>query len=314
MDPRELDRTHLEALRDAGFNRMSMGVQDFELPVQTAVNRIQPEWVSRQVYRLGASNSDSTASTSISCTACRTRQSTSFEKTIRTVITYSPDRIAVFNYAHVPWLKPHQKLIRQEDLPSPEQKLEILKMAIELLTSNGYEYIGMDHFAKPDDELALARAERTLYRNFQGYSTRSGADLYGFGMSSISHFRNVYAQNAKQLPEYYRALDAGRLATHVGYRMTDDDHIRKHVIMRLMCDLDLHIPSVERQFGIRFAEYFAASIAALQPLEEDGLVELSDDRIAIVGSGRLLLRNIAMCFDAYLEKMTGEKPVFSRTV
>jgi oxygen-independent coproporphyrinogen-3 oxidase len=238
----------------------------------------------------------------------------SFEKTIRTVITYNPDRIAVFNYAHVPWLKPHQKLIHQEDMPSPEQKLEILKMAIELLTSNGYEYIGMDHFAKPDDELAIARAERTLYRNFQGYSTRSGADLYGFGMSSISHFRNVYAQNAKHLPEYYRALDAGLLATHVGYRMTEDDHIRKHVIMRLMCDLDLHIPSVERKFGIRFADYFAASLAALRPLEEDGLVELSDERISIVGSGRLLLRNIAMCFDAYLERMTKEKPVFSRTV
>jgi oxygen-independent coproporphyrinogen-3 oxidase len=313
VDPRELDRAHMEALREAGFNRMSMGVQDFELQVQAAVNRIQPEWVSRQVYlwarQLGFNGINLDLMYGLPHQTLA-----SFEKTIRTVITYNPDRIAVFNYAHVPWLKPHQKLIHQEDMPSPEQKLEILKMAIELLTSNGYEYIGMDHFAKPDDELAIARAERTLYRNFQGYSTRSGADLYGFGMSSISHFRNVYAQNAKHLPEYYRALDAGLLATHVGYRMTEDDHIRKHVIMRLMCDLDLHIPSVERKFGIRFADYFAASLAALRPLEEDGLVELSDERISIVGSGRLLLRNIAMCFDAYLERMTKEKPVFSRTV
>ena len=187
-------------------------------------------------------------------------------------------------------------------------------MTIELLTESGFEYIGMDHFAKPDDELARARASRTLYRNFQGYSTKAGADLYGFGMSAISHFQNVYAQNAKVLPDYYKALDAGNLATVVGYRMTPDDHVRKHVIMRLMCDLELDIASVEHRFGIRFAEYFGTSLAALTPLEEDGLVECTDDRIQIIGPGRLLLRNIAMCFDAYLDSMTKNKPVFSRTV
>lgn len=313
IDPRELDRRHLEALADSGFNRMSMGVQDFELQVQAAVNRLQPETVSRQVYawarELGFS------SINIDLMYGLPHQTVdSFERTVRGVIGYAPDRIAVFNYAHVPWLKPHQKLIHQEDLPSPEAKLDILKMTIELLTANGYEYIGMDHFARPDDELARARANHTLYRNFQGYSTKAGADLYGFGMSSISHFTNIYAQNAKTLTEYYRALDAGRLATHVGYRMTADDHVRKHVIMRLMCDLELDMESVERRFGIRFETYFARALDALVPLEADGLIERRGDRLVIVGPGRLLLRNIAMCFDAYLERLGKEKPIFSRTV
>ncbi len=313
IDPRELGRDHLEALRESGFNRMSMGIQDFELQVQAAVNRIQPEWISRQVLywarELGF------ASINIDLMYGLPHQTPdSFERTIRTVISYDPDRIAVFNYAHVPWLKPHQKLIHQEDMPTPEAKLELLKMTIELLTSEGYEYIGMDHFAKPGDELARARAARTLYRNFQGYSTKAGADLYGFGMSSISNFQNVYAQNTKVLPEYYRALDAGGLATHVGYRMTPDDHIRKHVIMRLMCDLELDIADVNRRFDITFEEYFRDALVRLAPLEEDGLVELAPDRIAIVGAGRLLLRNIAMCFDAYLERMGKEKPLFSRTI
>jgi oxygen-independent coproporphyrinogen III oxidase len=313
IDPRELDRAHLEALSAAGFNRMSMGVQDFEPDVQAAVNRIQPESVSRQVYdwarELGFS------SINIDLMYGLPHQTlTSFERTIRGVLTYRPDRIAVFNYAHIPWLKPHQKLIQQADLPTPEAKLDILKMTIELLTSSGYEYIGMDHFARPDDELARAREARTLYRNFQGYSTKAGADLYGFGMSSISHFTNIYAQNLKTLSEYYKALDAGTLATHVGYRMTADDHLRKYVIMRLMCDLELDIPAVEQRFGIVFDEYFAAARTALVPLEEDGLIETSPGRITVVGPGRLLLRNIAMCFDAYLERMMKDRPVFSRTV
>jgi oxygen-independent coproporphyrinogen-3 oxidase len=187
-------------------------------------------------------------------------------------------------------------------------------MTIERLSAGGYLYIGMDHFAKPTDELALAQKARTLYRNFQGYSTRAGADLYGFGMSAISHFRDSYAQNTKNIPEYCRALDAGKFATHVGYLMTDDDRIRKHVIMHLMCDLELDKLDVEQQFGIVFDEYFDSSLDALEPLKEDGLVEVDPGRIRIVGNGRLLLRNIAMCFDAYLDTLSKTKQVFSRTV
>ncbi len=313
IDPRELDRQHLEALREAGFNRMSMGIQDFDQHVQAAVNRVQPAEVSHQVYtwarELGFTSINVDLMYGLPFQTLK-----SFAQTIRAIVAYDPDRIAVFNYAHVPWLKPHQKLIRTEDLPSPELKLDMLKMTIEMLTESGYEYIGMDHFAKPDDELARARTARTLYRNFQGYSTRAGADLYGFGMSAISNFQNIYAQNTKNLPDYYSALDAGRHATHVGYRMTDDDHLRKYVIMRLMCDLELDFASVERKFGITFGETFAAALEQLKPLASDGLVELSDTGIRIVGPGRLLLRNIAMCFDAYLERLTREKPIFSRTV
>jgi oxygen-independent coproporphyrinogen-3 oxidase len=313
IDPRELTREHLVALRDAGFNRMSMGVQDFEARVQEAVNRVQPEETSHQVYTWARAEGFTSINLDlIYGLPFQTRAS--FERTVRKVIEFAPDRIAVFNYAHVPWLKPHQKLIHIEDLPTPEQKLDLLKMTIEVLSDGGYQYIGMDHFAKPEDEMARAQREKTLYRNFQGYSTRSGADLYGFGMSSISHFRETYAQNTRNLNEYYEALDRGGLATHLGYRMTKDDQIRKHVIMRLMCDLELNKASVERTFGVEFDGYFAEALTALRPFVDDGLVALSADRIRIVGAGRLLLRNIAMCFDAYLDSMSKSRPVFSRTV
>jgi oxygen-independent coproporphyrinogen-3 oxidase len=238
----------------------------------------------------------------------------SFEETLKETVHLVPNRIAVFNYAHVPWLKPHQKMIHPEDLPSPEEKLEILSMTIDFLTSRGYEYIGMDHFARPDDELAVARREKTLYRNFQGYSTRAGADLYGIGLSSISHFGNLYAQNAKTLPEYYAALDAGQFATGSGYRMNRDDEIRKHVIMRLMCDFEVSKKEVERLFGIKFDDYFAESLHKLGEFVRDGIVLIDPDTVRIVGPGRLVLRNIAMCFDAYVDAMKASIPGFSRTI
>jgi oxygen-independent coproporphyrinogen-3 oxidase len=313
IDPRELRREHLEALREFGFNRLSMGVQDFDVKVQEAVNRYQPEELTRQVYgwarELGFTsiNMDLIYGLPFQTLA-------QFERTVHKVIEYRPERIAVFNYAHVPWLKPHQKLIHEEDLPTPEEKLALLQQTIELFCRGGYDYIGMDHFAMPEDELSVARREKTLYRNFQGYSTKAGADLYGFGMSAISHFGTIYAQNDKNLQHYYHALENGTLPTHLGYRMTEDDIVRKHVIMRLMCDLELDIPSVERKFGIVFDEYFAQSLYLLRGLQEEGLVTLSRERIGIVGAGRLLLRNIAMCFDAYLDRLMKSKPVFSRTV
>jgi oxygen-independent coproporphyrinogen-3 oxidase len=313
LDPREMTRDHVAALAEAGFTRMSMGVQDFNERVQQSVNRVQPEAMTRQVLdwarELGFTSVNIDLIYGLPFQTVDT-----FRETIERILPFQADRIAVFNYAHVPWLKPHQKLILPENLPTPEQKLDILKMTIESLASSGYEYIGMDHFAKPTDELARAQKEKTLYRNFQGYSTRSGADLYGIGMSSIGHFGRVYAQNMKTLPEYYKALDASEFATHVGYTMTDDDVLRKHVIMRLMCDLELDLRAVERSFGIVFGEYFKGALDQLKPLEEDGLVHVSDDMISIVGAGRLLLRNIAMPFDAYLEGMTRNKPIFSRTV
>ena len=313
VDPRDLTQRHLGTLRHVGFNRVSLGVQDFDEKVQIAVNRVEPEEMVLQVLKwIEALEFDSINIDLIYGLPFQT--AASFQKTVEKVLHFSPERIAVFNYAHVPWMKSHQKLIRSEDLPTPEQKLDILKMTIELLASHGYEYIGMDHFSKPTDELAVAQKEKTLYRNFQGYSTKSGADLYGFGMSSISHFKNTYAQNEKTLAEYYKAIDAGKLATHVGYRMTADDHIRKFVIMRLMCDLELDKFAVEKVFNIRFDEYFETALDQLKQFDDDGLVQLSVNEIKILGAGRLLLRNIAMCFDAYIDTMSKTKPVFSRTV
>jgi oxygen-independent coproporphyrinogen-3 oxidase len=238
----------------------------------------------------------------------------SFAETVDKIIDISPNRIAVFNYAHVPWLKKHQAVMPDEALPSADERLAILQMTIEKLIAAGYVYIGMDHFAKPTDELAIAQKNNTLYRNFQGYSTKAGCDVYAFGYSAISQFENIYAQNLKNLKDYYLRIDSGAAATNVGYRMTADDHIRKETIMQLMCNLEIDKRRVESRFGIEFDEYFRDDIAKLDVFMNDGLLENKEDKISVIGSGILVIRNIAMCFDAYLEKMAKEKPVFSKTV
>ena len=196
----------------------------------------------------------------------------------------------------------------------PEMAIPTLKMSIEKLVKAGYEYIGMDHFAKPTDELAIAQKEGTLYRNFQGYSTKSGCDVYAFGVSAISQYENIYAQNLKDIRQYYAAIDRGEAATGVGYRMTEDDHIRKDTIMQLMCNLEIDKRRVEREFGIDFEQYYGDDIKKLDVFMAEGLVENTEDAIKVTGSGLLIIRNIAMCFDAYLEQMMKEKPVFSKTV
>ncbi len=313
IDPRGLTFEHMKAFREVGFNRISMGVQDFDPKVQKAVNRIQPEEITRQAIEWARELGFRSINLDL-IYGLPFQTVESFEKTLDKVIELSPERLAVFNFAYVPWLKPHQRVIRKEDLPTPEVKLKILKMVIEKLTEAGYVYIGMDHFAKPDDELAIAQRENTLYRNFQGYSTRARADLYAFGMSAISQFQDIYAQNYKELREYYARIDEGKFPTSVGYRMNQDDVIRRHVIMRLMCDMELTKSEVEEKFNINFDEYFADSIPKLKEFIDDGLVELTEDKIIVTLMGRLVIRNIAMCFDAYIDKMMKEKPIFSRTV
>lgn len=313
IDPRGLTFEDLLAIRLAGFNRVSIGIQDFDSRVQAAVNRIQPEELSRKVFAW--SRALDFASINVDLIYGLPLQSVeSVRQTIERTIEISPDRIALFNFAYVPWLKPHQKLLHTEDLPSSEVKLAILKMAIEKLTSAGYVYIGMDHFAKPGDELAVAQANKKLHRNFQGYSTRAGKDLYAFGMSAISHFGNIYAQNHKTLNEYYAALDAGQLPTAVGYRMTRGDEIRKYVIMRLMCDLEVTKADVETKFNILFDEYFDSELDRLNALARDGLVAHNLSLIRVTPTGRLFLRNIAMCFDATLKGRLEGKSIFSRTI
>ena len=236
-----------------------------------------------------------------------------FAKTVDHIIDISPDRIAVFNYAHVPWMKKHMALIHPEDIPAAEIKLEILKMTIEKLTDAGYDFIGMDHFAKPDDELSIAMREKKLYRNFQGYSTNAGADLYAMGITSISQLKNVYAQNYKTEKEYYLALDNEKLPTSKGYQLTEDDHLRREVIMKLMCDFELNFAPIEQQFKINFKTYFAWGLNNLKEMEADDLIEISDGGIKVKNMGRMLIRNIAINFDGYIERKE-DKAKYSRTV
>lgn len=312
IDPRELTKAHLEALRNNGFNRISMGVQDFNEKVQKAVNRIQPEDITRQaiqwIRELGYHSINLDLIYGLPFQSVDT-----FADTVDKIIDISPDRIAVFNYAHVPWLKKHMALIHPEDIPVPEVKLEILKMTIEKLTSAGYIFIGMDHFAKPDDELTIAMHEKKLYRNFQGYSTNAGADLYAMGITSISQLKNIYAQNYKTEKEYYSALDNEKLPTAKGYRLTQDDHLRREVIMRLMCDFELDFKKIEDQFKINFREYFAWGLNNLKEMQADDLIEITDNSIKVKNMGRMLIRNIAMNFDGYIERKE-DKAKYSRTV
>lgn len=312
IDPRELTRSHLETLRNNGFNRISMGVQDFNENVQKAVNRIQPEDMTRQtvqwVRELGFQSINLDLIYGLPFQSVE-----SFTDTVEKIIDISPDRIAVFNYAHVPWMKKHMALINPEDIPGAEVKLEILKMTIEKLTSAGYEFIGMDHFAKPDDELAVALREKKLYRNFQGYSTNAGADLYAMGITSISQLKNIYAQNYKTEKEYYQSLDNERIPTTKGYKLTKDDHLRREVIMKLMCDFELNFRQIEEKFKIDFKKYFSAGLSNLKEMEKDELVEISDGKIKVKNMGRLLIRNIAINFDGYIERKE-DTAKYSRTV
>ncbi|MEP7147570.1 MAG: oxygen-independent coproporphyrinogen III oxidase [Acidobacteriota bacterium] len=313
IDPRGLTREHLEALREVGFNRTSFGVQDFNLKVQEAINRVQSEEITRQTVEWA--NDLGFQSVNLDLIYGLPYQTVeSFADTVEKVIDISPSRIAVFNYAHVPWLKKHQEIMPTAALPSADERLAILEMTIETLVAADYVYIGMDHFAKATDELAKAQADRTLYRNFQGYSTRAGCDVYAFGLSAISQFENIYAQNVKSFSDYYARIDAGEPATSVGYRMTRDDHIRKETIMQVMCNLEVDKRRVEEKFGIVFDEYFKDDLQKLNAFESDGLLINEAEKIRVLGSGILIIRNIAMCFDAYLEKMMRDKPVFSKTV
>jgi len=296
IDPRRIVRDHISALREAGFNRASMGVQDFNPDVQKAVHRIQTREETAQA--IAWLREDGFTSLNIDLIYGLPFQTPeSFAATLDEIVALRPDRLAVFNYAHVPWMKPAQKILKV--LPTPETKLELLKLTVEKLTANGYVYIGMDHFARMDDELTVAQRNKTLQRNFQGYSTRADADIHAFGMSSISQGCGAYWQNQKELPDYYEALDAGRLPVSKGYVLTGDDAIRRQTIMRLMCDMGLDFSAMSELLGLDFRHYFAADLANMGDLEADGLLQLNSDGLVVTGLGRLLIRNIAVRFDAY---------------
>jgi oxygen-independent coproporphyrinogen-3 oxidase len=297
VDPRRLTRDHLVALREIGFNRASMGVQDFNGQVQAAIHRIQPREMTQQAIdwmrELGyhSINLDLIYGLPFQTPA-------TFNETLDIVRTMQPDRLAVFSYAHVPWIKPSQKILEAKVLPTPESKLEVLKLVIERLTANDqYVYIGMDHFARPTDELAVAQREKKLQRNFQGYSTRAGSEIYAFGMSGVSQVPDAYWQNEKELPRWQAAVEAGQVPLHKAYFVTAEDKIRRETIMRTMCDLSLDFPAMSQRLGIHFEEHFAKELAALAPFEADGLVKRLATGLEVTDAGRLFIRNIAMCFD-----------------
>jgi oxygen-independent coproporphyrinogen-3 oxidase len=312
IDPRRLSREHITALSEIGFNRASLGVQDFEPKVQEAIHRIQPRDMTQRVLDwarelgFGSVNFDLIY-------GLPHQTMDSFGRTLDAVLEMEPDRLAVFSYAHVPWIKPAQKILEQKILPAPEVKLELLKIVIERLTQNNrYVYIGMDHFARPNDELVTAQRNKTLQRNFQGYSTRGNADIYAFGMSAISQMPDVYWQNEKELPAYYAALDDGNAPFPRSYILTDEDKIRRETIMRVMCDLSLDYGAMSQRLGIGFEEHFAKELASLAPFEADGLVRRSTGGIEVTDAGRLFIRNIAMCFDGTLAPP--EERRFSKTI
>lgn len=313
IDPRGLAREHMEAFREVGFNRTSFGVQDFDHQVQEAINRVQSEEITRQTVQWARELSFKSVNLDL-IYGLPFQTLETFDETVAKVIDISPDRIAVFNYAHVPWLKKHQAVMPAEAMPAADERLNILEMTIEKLIEGGYEFIGMDHFAKPTDDLAIAQKDGSLYRNFQGYSTKAGCDVYAFGVSAISQFQNIYAQNLKNINDYYARIDAGELATSVGYRMTDDDKIRKETIMQLMCRYVIDKRAIEQEFAIDFDEYFSDDIRKLDMFIADGLLENGPEFIHVIESGVLIIRNIAMCFDAHLGEVGQAKPVFSKTV
>jgi oxygen-independent coproporphyrinogen-3 oxidase len=299
IDPRSADYAKLKALRQTGFNRVSFGVQDLDPQVQKAVNRIQSEEKTREVA--AAARELGYRSLNVDLMYGLPFQSVeSFEETLRHVVEINPDRLAVYNYAHLPQRFKPQRRINEADLPTPDEKLSILQRTIEVLSDDGYVYIGMDHFAKPDDELAVAQRNGTLQRNFQGYSTHADCDLVSMGVSAISKVCDNFSQNVRDLEEYYRLIDAGRLPIDRGFEVEPDDLLRRDIIMQIMCNFVLDIGQIEKKWRFGFEERFQSEIADLRHMQADGLLNLDARALEVLPAGRLLVRNICMVFDRYL--------------
>jgi len=313
IDPRHIDEEQMRVLSQNGFNRVSFGLQDFNEKVQTAVHRIQPYAITKYAMDLARKyNMHSVNVDLIYGLPYQTLET--FKETLELSLTLNPDRFAVFNYAHVPWMKKTMRKIDETTLPLPDEKLRIMQHTIHFLTSNGYKMIGMDHFAKPEDELFKAIEKGELHRNFQGYTTKGGADLVGVGLTSIGEGVDYYAQNTKDMREYEDAIDAGKLPFERGIVLSEDDQIRQFVIMELMSNFKLDIKRFEKLFNIDFKTYFADAIVALKPFEDDELLIMNDDFIECSQTGTLLIRNIAMPFDAYMKKHAANSKTFSKTV
>jgi oxygen-independent coproporphyrinogen III oxidase len=313
VDPRVTHRAHLETLRRLGFNRLSMGIQDFQPKVQETIHRVQPYEMTRDLIAIGRELGFESLNVDL-IYGLPYQTAESFQHTIDQVLTLVPDRVAMFSYAHVPWLKKQQGSF-QAHLPEGKEKFRIFRAGLERFLDAGYLYIGMDHFARPGDELATAQQNRTLHRNFQGYTTKAGADLYGMGVSAISSIGEAYAQNRKEVPAYQDTVGSRGIATMRGYRLSSDDVIRRAVIGRLLCHTVIPKREVEREFSISFDEYFAAELDRLEEPRAEGLVELAPGEIRVTPLGRIFIRNVAMVFDRYLhEQQMDQRPLFSKTL
>ena len=316
VDPRSVSAARIHRLRDQGFNRISLGVQDIDPEVQKAVNRLQPEVMTLDILR--AAREASFRSISIDLIYGLPKQSLeSMAQTLDTLIAADPDRIAVYHYAHLPHLFKPQRRIREMDLPDSDVKLDMLAMCIKRLNEAGYVYIGMDHFAKPDDELAVAQRQGRLHRNFQGYSTHAEADLIACGVSAISSVGMCYSQNVKTLDAYYDRLDQGELPVARGYKLTLDDMLRRFIIQMLMCNFELSVRSLEQAYPITFQVYFATELLQLRELAEMGLLTIDEEWLSVTLKGRLLIRNICMVFDRHLQnarRLSSEPARYSRTI
>lgn len=319
VNPRYLERDDVHFLRQLGFNRISFGIQDFNSEVQVAINRVQPEamlfdvmdWIREAGFE--SVNVDLIYGLPFQTAA-------SFQQTVEKTLALDPDRIAVFSFAYVPWLKPTQKRMPESAMPDAAEKLKILQNTIAQLTQNSYVFIGMDHFAKPDDELAIAQQAGELHRNFQGYTTKPESDLLGFGVTSISMLQDVYVQNHKRLKDFYQSIDAAQLPIEKGVRLTQDDLIRRMVIMELMCQFRVSAADLEAKYhlglDVDFNDYFAQELSQLDVLEADGLIKRWSDGIEVTPIGRLLIRNIASVFDTYLGERRGDHAAntFSKSI
>lgn len=310
LDPRTLTHEHISAFHRMGINRASIGVQDVKPEVQIAIHRIQTDEHNRNALKWLREAGISSCNLDL-IYGLPKQTPESFEDTLHHILDYAPDRLAVFSYAHVPWIAPAQKILETKDLPDAEAKLKMLEKIITILTNNNYHYVGMDHFARQDDPLTVAQKNGSLQRNFQGYSTHGGVEICAFGMSSISQTSRSYRQNFKDITDYGQAVAAGHYPIDRGILLTDEDVMRREIIMSIMCQLHLDYATKSEQHNIDFKQHFASALASLQPMVDDGLLELNTDSLQVTEQGRLFIRNIAMAFD---EHLTSGRAKFSKTV
>lgn len=313
VDPRVTSEQHLQTLRRLAFNRLSLGIQDFDLEVQEAVKRVQPFEMTKALIDYARALGFQSINVDL-IYGLPFQTAERFARTVDQVLSLAPDRVALFSYAHVPWLRKQQGALATH-LPEGMEKFRIFCTGLEKFLAAGYQYIGMDHFAKPGDELSVAQQKRTLHRNFQGYTTKAGAGLYGMGVSSISGIGPAYAQNYRELPRYTEAVDRRGIATMRGYSLSEDDRLRRALITRLLCHAMIRKDEIAAEFAIDFDHYFAPELARLAPFVEDRLLEVFGDELRVTLLGRIFIRNIAMIFDPYLEKQRlAEQPLFSKTL